>query len=153
MQYNSLLYTCNSYYIRLALKQLKTAKTAQSSQLTLQAVSQHVYIKGTFPSFLLFSFLFSLVSSISAIYKADYSRLLYVPSQYKCDSSSAQLAALYRLRLRLLCPTTAFAWSNILTIDTVSAIRSCVNYTKQSVQLSIPCGPKLQLGDEQFVFS
>jgi hypothetical protein len=39
-----------------------------------------VYIKGTFPSFLS-SFLFSLVSSNSAVYEADYSCISYVPSQ------------------------------------------------------------------------
>jgi hypothetical protein len=56
-------------YIRLALKPPR-------------AVRQLVYIKSYSSPLLPFSSLLSLVSSIVAIYKADYSRILYVLSHY-----------------------------------------------------------------------
>jgi hypothetical protein len=70
---------CSSYCIRLALKPPKDSWNCQGQLANAKGSCEHVYIKGTCPPFFP-SFLFSLVSSNSAIYEADYSCISYVPS-------------------------------------------------------------------------
>jgi hypothetical protein len=74
------------------------AQRLRLARVTLGASRQCVY-KRQLPSQRLSSSLFSLVSSISAIYKADYSCTLYVPSQHQIHSKRERLSSIYKIYL------------------------------------------------------